>query len=119
MPVGTFHAYKDRPTIPPVGPTSLGWSEVQHRFFRRIGSRRPGLRWLTSLIQKIWDIALDIWDHRKLVLHDMEHSLARGLPIHQITVEFLMGTAGLPADVKVHFGRGLDSNNNQCIKLPD
>jgi hypothetical protein len=44
-----------------------------------------------------------MWDHRNLVLHDTEHSVARDLKIQQITAEFQMGTAGLPADVKGHY----------------
>ena len=47
------------------GRTALGWSEVQQRYLQWIGSRRSGLRWLTTVIQKLWDIAWDMWDHRK------------------------------------------------------
>jgi hypothetical protein len=36
---------------------------------------------LTALIQKLWDVAWDMWDHRNRVLHDQEHSVARDLQI--------------------------------------
>jgi hypothetical protein len=63
IPVGTFYS------LPAVvqkqddvgwqslleGRPSLGWSEVQQRYYDWVGSRRSGLRWLTALIQKLWD----------------------------------------------------------------
>jgi hypothetical protein len=68
IPVGTFHA------LPAVvqkqdeigwqslleGRPALGWSEVQNRYYEWLGSSRSGLRWLTALIQKLWDIAFDV-----------------------------------------------------------
>jgi hypothetical protein len=77
IPVGTFH---DLPAVVQKqdeigwqslleGRPSLGWSEVQQRYYEWLGSRRSGLRWLTALIQKLWDIAWDMWDNRNRVLH--------------------------------------------------
>jgi hypothetical protein len=117
IPVGTFHA------LPAVvqkqdaigwqslleGRPSLGWSEVQTRYYEWLGSRRSGLRWLTALIQKLWDTAWDMWQHRNRVLHDTEHSVARDQEIQQITAEFDMGPAGLAPAAKLHFVRGLPS----------
>jgi hypothetical protein len=77
------------------GRPSVGWSEVQHRYYEFLDSRRTGLRWLTALIQKLWDVAWDMWDHRNRVLHDQEHSVARDLQIQQITDEFATGSVGL------------------------
>jgi hypothetical protein len=91
------------------GRPSLGWSEVQQRYYEWIGSRRSGLRWLTALIQKLWDIAWDMWDNRNRVLHEQEHSVARDLQIQQITAEFDMGPSGLAPAAQVHFLRGLPS----------
>jgi hypothetical protein len=78
IPVGTFH---DLPAVVQkqneigwqsllVGWPSLGWSEVQQRYYEWLGSRRSGLRWLTALIQKVWDIAWDVWDNRNRVLQE-------------------------------------------------
>jgi hypothetical protein len=115
IPVGTFHA------LPAVvqtqdeigwqslleGRPALGWSEVQNRYYEWLGSRRSGLRWLTALIQKLWDIAFDVWQHRNRVLHKQEHSVARDLEIQQITAELELGPAGLAKAAKVHFRSGL------------
>jgi hypothetical protein len=60
-------------------------------------SRRTGLRWLTALIQKLWDVAWDMWDHRNRVLHQ-EHSVARDL---QIQDEFATGSVGLAREAKL------------------
>jgi hypothetical protein len=109
-PVGTFHS------LPAVvqkqdevgwqslleGRPSLGWSEVQQRYYEWIRSHRSGLRWLTALIQKLWD-------HRNRVLHEQEHSVARDLQIQQITAEFDMGPSGLVPAAQVQFLRGLPS----------
>jgi hypothetical protein len=83
------------------GRPSVGWSEVQHRYYEFLDSRRTGLRWLTALIQKLWDVAWDMWDHRNRVLHDQEHSVARDLQIQQITDEFATGSVGLAREAKL------------------
>jgi hypothetical protein len=67
------------------GRPALWQAGVQHRYYEFLDSRRTGLRWLTALIQKLWDVAWDMWDHRNRVLHDQEHSVARDLQIQQIT----------------------------------
>jgi hypothetical protein len=87
------------------GRPSVGWSEVQHRYYEFLDSRRTGLRWLTALIQKLWDVAWDMWDHRNRVLHDQEHSVARDLQIQQITDEFATGSVGLAREAKLLFWR--------------
>jgi hypothetical protein len=68
IPVGTFHSLpavvqkQDEVGLQYLleGRPSLGWSEVQQRYYEWIGSRRSGLGWLTALIQKLWDIAWDM-----------------------------------------------------------
>jgi hypothetical protein len=62
---------------------------------------------LTALIQKLWDIAFDVWQHRNRVLHKQEHSVAPDLEIQQITAEFELGPAGTAKAAKVHFRSGL------------
>jgi hypothetical protein len=89
------------------GRPALGWSEAQQRYFEGLGSRRTGLRWLTALIQKLWDIAWDMWDHRNRVLHETEHSVAHELQTQQITDQFLLGAAGLPRKARALFSKGL------------
>jgi hypothetical protein len=94
----------------------LGWSEVQHRYYEFLDSRRTGLRWLTALIQKLWDVAWDMWDHRNRVLHDQEHSVARDLQIQQITDEFATGSVGLARELLSQEDYNLFSNDCRPIK---
>ncbi len=82
---------------------------MQNRYYEWLGGRRSGLRWLTALIQKLWDIAWDMWDIGNRVLHETEHSVARDLQNRQITDEFDTGPAGLAPAAKVLFRRGLPS----------
>jgi hypothetical protein len=46
-----------------------------------------------------------MWDHRNHVLHDTEHSVRLTDPKDYSRVS--IGTAGIPAEDKVHFQRGL------------
>jgi hypothetical protein len=91
------------------GRPALGWSLLQDRYLQKINSRRSGLRWLIALIQKLWDIAWDMWDNRNKVLHDTENSVARDLQIQQITDQFAFGTAGLPSEARALFGGGIQA----------
>jgi hypothetical protein len=96
------------------GRPALQAGEVQHRYYEFLDSRRTGLRWLTALIQKLWDVAWDMWDHRNRVLHDQEHSVARDLQIQQITDEFATGSVGLAREAKLLFSGGLHLFSNDC-----
>jgi hypothetical protein len=91
------------------GRPAFGWRLLQDRYLQKISSRRSGLRWLTALIQKLWDIAWDMWDNRNKVLHDTENSAARALQIQQIQDQFAFGTAGLPNEAQALFGGGIQA----------
>jgi hypothetical protein len=88
------------------GRPALGWSLLQDRYLQKINSRRSGLRWLIALIQKLWDIAWDMWDNRNKVLHDTENSVARALQIQQIKEQFVFGKAELSREAQALFGAG-------------
>lgn len=44
------------------------WAEVQQKYYEWIQKRYTGRRWLSRLIQKLWEIAWDLWRHRQKVL---------------------------------------------------
>eukprot|EP00957_Ditylum_brightwellii_P050217 3807946-Ditylum_brightwellii.AAC.1 len=48
---------------------ALEWRSAQQAFLDRIKSRRSSLRQISSLIQKLWDVAWDMWEHRNHILH--------------------------------------------------
>jgi hypothetical protein len=86
------------------GRPSVGWSEVQHRYYEFLDSRRTGLRWLTALIQKLWDVAWDMWDHRNRVLRP--GTFGRTRPTD--SSRFATGSVGLAREAKLLFS-GLQS----------
>ena len=89
------------------GTPATGWGEVQQRYFDWIGSKKTGKRWLTSVIQKMWDIAWDLWDHRCKILHNKDSSILHARQEDDIKTEFDKGTAGLLPHTKRMFSDGL------------
>jgi hypothetical protein len=55
------------------GNISVLWQEIQAQGFREIGKQNSGLRWTSALIQKIWQVAWDQWEHRNAILHNSEN----------------------------------------------
>ena len=51
------------------GFVSMHWARTQQLFYDRMKSKRTGRRWVTSLIQRVWDISWDQWRHRNEILH--------------------------------------------------
>ncbi len=47
-----------------MGCISLHWKAVQQRYYEWLGNRNTGKKWATALIQKVWDVSWDMWDHR-------------------------------------------------------
>ena len=43
------------------GAPAKGWSDAQQRYYDALGKRNTGERWLTAIIQKLWDVAWDLW----------------------------------------------------------
>ena len=68
-----------------------GWAEVQHRYLVRREKRRTGKRCLSSIIQKFWGVAWDLWDHRNSILHDTDTNLASQQQCREIEDEFRRG----------------------------
>lgn len=51
------------------GRLSYEWEACQQAYLTFIRSRRTGRRWVTLIIQRLWDIAWDLWEHRNGILH--------------------------------------------------
>jgi hypothetical protein len=50
------------------------WAGIQQLYYNMIKSRRTGKRWAVSIINKMWNIAWDLWEHRNGVLHDQPNA---------------------------------------------
>jgi hypothetical protein len=50
-----------------------GWAECQQEYYNRIGSGKTGDKWLSLLIQRVWEIARELWRHRNKVMHSTDN----------------------------------------------
>ena len=55
------------------GRLSVKWAEVQHLHFVSLSKRNTGLRWVSMLIQKLFEVAWDQWEHRCGVAHHKDN----------------------------------------------
>jgi hypothetical protein len=85
------------------------WQATQKIYFARIGSARSPKRWTTALIQKLWDVAWDMWEHRNDILHNQEQSILLTTLHTDIQEEFRRGPEGLPREARALFAQGCAS----------
>jgi hypothetical protein len=84
----------------------IGWTEVQEAYYRSLGSRRTGLRWTVAIINKLWDIAWDLWEQRNSILHDKEYQeQLQNLPgiNNEVWYQYQKGGATLPSRLRFLF----------------
>jgi hypothetical protein len=91
------------------GLPTKSWQEAQKIYFLRIGSLRSPKRWVISLIQKLWEVAWDMWEHRNGILHDKEQSIILQNLHTDIREEFARGSDGLAQEVKTLFIKGCEA----------
>jgi hypothetical protein len=91
------------------GLPTMSWQEAQKTYFLRIGSRRSPKRWVILLIQKLWDVAWDMWEHRNGILHDKEQSIILQNLHNDIREEFARGNAGLTPEARTLFNKGCEA----------
>jgi hypothetical protein len=61
---------------------SKQWMILQQCHYTTTKSTKSGRRWATALIQKMWDTAWDLWEHRNEVLHQKENLITRTMGLH-------------------------------------
>jgi len=81
---------------------SRKWRDQQECIWKSIKSQKSSLQWTTALIQKMWNVSWDMWDHRNKELHNGE--MAKQIILHsavnaQITRLYEGGTQQLLRDV--------------------
>ena len=89
------------------GCPTKGWQESQQQYYEFLRSRKTGLRWLSALIRKLWQVAWDMWEHRNGILHDKEKGQAALEREDKIREEFEEGWDELDRDAKLMFRPGL------------
>jgi hypothetical protein len=63
------------------GNISVLWQEIQAQYFREIGKQNSGLWCTSALIQKIWQVAWDKWEHRNAILYNSENLVTQAEPV--------------------------------------
>jgi hypothetical protein len=76
-----------------MGLPSAGWVDIQQQHFRRTASLKSGRRWLTSIIQKQWRVAWDIWDYCNSMVHHKDFGTAAVQMALSIRAEYAKGMA--------------------------
>ena len=82
------------------GAPAKGWSDAQQRYYDALGRRNTGERWLTAIIQKSWDVAWDLWDHRNNVVHKKDDGVLRQQLQHDIRAQVNLGSSTLTAQAR-------------------
>jgi hypothetical protein len=80
------------------GNISVLWQEIQAQYFQEIGKQKSGLRWTSALIQKIWQVAWDQWEHRNAILHNPENLVTQAAAVmfaSRVQIELETGIQGL------------------------
>ena len=52
-----------------IGLLSHHWKDIYHLYLKYLGAKISGLRWISSLIEKLWDMAWDAWNNFNHILH--------------------------------------------------
>ena len=55
------------------GRISNGWVDTQQRYLERLGKKQTGKRWAAAIIEKVWEISWNMWQHRNHIKHNTLH----------------------------------------------
>ncbi len=81
---------------------SQKWRDHQDKIWKHAKSRKSSLRWTAALIQKLWDVAWDMWQHRNKELHagtESQQQILHSLTNDKIKALYDGGAQQLPRDV--------------------
>ena len=81
------------------GSISQEWRQAQEYFLAFSKSKKTSKRWASALIQKVFDVAWDQWEHRNGILHEVDNKFDQETTIRvdaEIKRQFRVGTGSLP-----------------------
>jgi hypothetical protein len=52
------------------------WTVCQQHYYEKMNSRRSGKWWISGLIQKLWEVAWDLWVYWSSILHHQENCVS-------------------------------------------
>lgn len=76
------------------GCPAIGWEEAQESYYRFIGNKKTGKRWLGLLVRKLAETAWAMWDHRNSVNTANETDMLSREVNVRIRNEYQRGWAG-------------------------
>ena len=77
-----------------LGLLSHKWAYIQHLYLQSLGAKVTGLRWISSIIRKLWDTAWDTWNHLNHTLHTPEGPFKMALLIIIIIIIIIVTIKG-------------------------
>jgi hypothetical protein len=89
-----------------VGNISILWRDIQEHHYRGLEQRYSSRYWKSMLIQKLWQVEWDQWDHMHGILHGHEHlvMLAEVVVIKtHVKEELVIGIQGILSGGKYLF----------------
>ena len=99
------------------GCLSYKWSKVQQMYFEWSGIKKSGNKWVSTLIQKLWDVEWEAWDDRNKILHDtpLVGIMSRDLSLDlSLGTEWTLGLHTFPdvmkASIPEDIGRVMESS---------
>jgi hypothetical protein len=85
------------------GSPVLGWAEAQQRYLKWQKEHKTGKQWLSAIIQKLWKVAWDLWDHRNNILHNSDVNIADQQQRLEVKEEFKRGPSTVTGKAKQFF----------------
>ncbi len=77
------------------------WRSQQDKIWSQVRSHKSSRRWTSALIQKLWDISWDMWDHHNKELHSgslEQQQILHSAVNEQIQWVYARGAQQLPCD---------------------
>jgi hypothetical protein len=52
---------------------ALQWHDTQERYYRELATQDSSFQWANMLIEKLWDLLWDLWEHWNALLYQQEN----------------------------------------------
>ena len=94
------------------GCLSVEWAAIQDSYYKWLGIKKTGLRWVSQLIQQLWNVAWDQWEDRNGIIHgtplgdDLNGAVSLNAAIQ---AECTLGSQQLPPHVKRTFPQDVNT----------
>jgi len=91
---------------------SRRWRAYQDKIWKNAKSRKSSLRWTAALIQKLWDVSWDMWEHRNQELHNStenQQQIIHSRVNEQIKTLYAGGAQQLPRDALKFLQQPMDT----------